>query len=186
MGVKANDLRRGQAVEYKNGIWVCQDNSKIAKGKGQSYQSISLKNIETGQLIEERFRTTDEFEPVHVDRKTMEYLYTDNQGVVVMDPETFEQVTVPMDMIGEQAVFLKENIALEIAFVGGNPITIELPNTVELTVTDTPPQIKGATATNQYKDAVCEGGAKVKVPPFVENGEVIKVDTRTGEYISRA
>jgi elongation factor P len=91
-----------------------------------------------------------------------------------------------MDMIGEQAVFLKENIALEIAFVGGNPITIELPNTVELTVTDTPPQIKGATATNQYKDAVCEGGAKVKVPPFVENGEVIKVDTRTGEYISRA
>ncbi|MFP4355348.1 MAG: elongation factor P [Phycisphaerae bacterium] len=186
MGVKANDLRRGQAVEYKNGVWVCQDNTKIAKGKGQSYQSIQLKNIESGQLIEERFRTTEEFEPVHVDRKTMEYLYSDNTGIVVMDPETYEQVNIHTDLIGDQAVYLKENIALEIAFIGGNPITVELPNTVELVVEETPPQIKGATATNQYKDATCEGGALVKVPPFVENGELIKIDTRTGEYIGRA
>jgi elongation factor P len=173
-------------VEYKDGVWVCQENTKIAKGKGQSYQSISLKNISSGQLIEERFRTTEDFEPVHVDRKVMEYLYTDNQGIVVMDPESYEQVTIPMDLVADQAVYLKENIALEIAFIKGNPITLELPNTVELTVTDTPPQIKGATATNQYKDATCEGGAIIKVPPFIENGELIKVDTRTGEYIGRA
>jgi elongation factor P len=186
MAIEAIDLRRGQAVQYKGGLWVCINNEKIAKGKGRSYQSVKLKNIQSGQLIEERFRTQDTFEQVHLDRKQMEYLYSDGTSHIVMDGDTFEQVALPAELIGNDKVYLTENIVLEVGFVDGKAITCELPNTVELKVVDTPPQVRGATATNQLKEAEMEGGARVKVPPFVENGETIKVDTRTGEYLGRA
>jgi len=186
MAVKAIELRRGQAVSYKGGVWVCITNEKIAKGKGQSYQSVSLKNIKTGQLLSERFRTTAEFEQAIVNRKKLDYLYSDPDSHILMDGETFEQVSIPAELVGDGAVYLTENLPIEVSFVEDQPVTAELPNTVELTVADTPPQIKGATATNQLKDATCEGGAVVKVPPFVEKGTIIKVDTRTGEYLSRA
>lgn len=186
MSIRAVELRRGTVVEYKDGLWACVDNQKVAKGKGDSFYTIKLKNILTGQLITERFRTVDPFETVFVDRKSMEYLYSDGSSHIVMDPESYEQIELPADMIGDDAVYLTPNIPLQIGFVEGKPITVELPNTVELTVQDTAPQVKGATATNQLKDAVCEGGAKIRVPPFVENGTVVKVDTRSGEYLGRA
>jgi elongation factor P len=185
MAIKAIDLRRGMAVEWKDGIWVCVSNEKVAKGNWRSYQVIQLKNLHTGQLLKDRFRVDEQFEQIMLDRKPMEYLYSENEGHVVMDPESFEQITIPAELVGEDAVYLQPNITLEVAFVEGNPASVELPNTVELEVVDTPPQVKGATATNQLKDAVCEGGARIKVPPFVENGTVVKVDTRTGEYIGK-
>ena len=185
MAIKAIELRRGIAVNYKNSIWVCTGNEKVAKGKGQSYQSISLKNIKTGQCLSERFRTSADFEQAMVDRKQYEYLYTDASGHVLMDGETYEQFPIPVELIGDKSVYLTENISVEVSFADGQPIIAELPNTVELKIADTSPQIKGATATNQLKDAVCEGGAKVRVPPFVENGTIIKVDTRNGEYLGR-
>ena len=184
--MKAIELRRGLAVEYKDAIWVCVSNTKIAKGKGRSYQGIQLKNIKTGQLIEERFRTEASFEPVHIDRKQMDYLYSDGNSQIVMDPESYEQVNIPSELLGDGAVYLTENIPLEVTFIEGEPIGVELPNFVELVVEDTPPQVKGATATNQLKDATLVGGAKVRIPPFIENGELIKIDTRTGEYLGRA
>lgn len=186
MAIKASELRRGMAVNYKDGIWTCVSNEKIAKGKGQSYQSISMKNVQTGQLINDRFRTTEKFEQAIVDRKGYEYLYSDGSGHVVMDPDTYDQFPIPADLIGDDAIYLAENIRIEVAFIDGNPVTAELPNTVDLKVVDTPPNVKGATATNQLKEAVCEGGAKIRVPPFVENGTIVKVDTRTGEYLGRA
>ena len=186
MAVKASDLRRGMAVNYKSGIWTCVSNEKIVKGKGQSYQSIALKNVRTGQLITERFRTTEQLDQAILDRKRLEYLYSDGSNHILMDEETYDQVSISADLIGDRAVYLTENISIEVGFVDGQPIIAELPNTVELKVIETPPQVKGATATNQPKDAICEGGAKVRVPAFVENGELIKVDTRTGEYLSRA
>jgi elongation factor P len=186
MAMKASDLRRGIAVNYKGGIWVCTGNEKIAKGKGQSYQSVSFKNIQTGQTISERCRTTEEFDQAILDRKMYEYLYSDGNNHVVMDPESYEQMEIPLDLIGERSVFLTENLSLEVSLVDGQPVVVELPNTVTLKVIDTPPQVKGATATNQLKDAVCEGGARVRVPPFVENDTLVNVDTRTGEYLGRA
>ncbi len=186
MAVKAIDLRRGQAVNYKGGIWVCTNNEKIAKGKGQSYQSIALKHIQTGQCINERFRTTEDFEPVHVDRKTYEYLYSDGSSHVLMDPETYEQESIPAELIGDLAVYLTENLPIEVSLVEGKPILAAIPNSVELTIEETAPQVKGATATNQLKEATCAGGARLRVPPFIENGTVVKVDTRTGEYLGRA
>jgi elongation factor P len=186
MAIKAIDLRRGMAVNFKDGIWVCVDNQKVAKGNWRSYQVIQLKNIQTGQLIEDRFRVDEPFEQAILDRKDMEYLYSDATTHVVMDGETFEQIHLPADLIGDQKVYLVPNIHLQVAFVDGRPVTVDLPNTVELTVAQTPPQVRSATATSQMKDAVCEGGARIKVPAFVENGTKVKVDTRTGEYISRA
>mgnify|MGYP006286798451 FL=1 len=186
MSIKASDLRRGQAVEYKDGIWVCQSNEKIAKGKGQSYQSISLKNLQTGQLISERFRTTEPFEQAIVNTRRMEYLYSDNEGHIVMDPDSYEQTTLPKELVGEKSVYLTENIEITVDFVEGQPVTDALPPAVTLTVSDAPPVVKGATATNQAKEVDCEGGARVKAPPFIEKGEQIVVDTRTGEYVSRA
>lgn len=186
MAIKAIDLRRGMAVNFKDSIWLCVDNQKVAKGNWRSYQVIQLKNLTSGQLIEDRFRTDEGFEQAHLDRHPVEYLYSDNTGHVVMEPDTYEQITLPRELLGTDEVYLQPNIQLQIAFVDGKPATVELPNTVELLVIDTPPGIKGATATNQLKEAICEGGAKVKVPGFVEIGTKIKVDTRDGEYLSRA
>ncbi|MFP4140763.1 MAG: elongation factor P [Planctomycetota bacterium] len=186
MSVRACDLKRGQAVEFKDGIWVCADNEKVVKGKGRSYHQIQLKNFETGQLVRERFRNEDLFEPVHVDRRDMEYLYSDGSSHVFMDPESYEQVNIPQDLIGELSVYLQPNIVCQIAYVQGQPLDVELPAHVEVELVECPPNVKGATATNQLKDAVAEGGAKVKVPPFIERGETIRVDTRTGEYLGRA
>ena len=185
MGIKAVDVRRGMAVQHKNGIWVIMDNQKVAKGNWRSYQVIQLKNLTTGQLIEDRFRTDEQFEQAMLDRKDMEYLYSEANSIVVMDPSNYEQFNIPMELIGESKVFLVPNMGLSIAFVDGKPVTVELPNTVELTVIDTPPEVKGATATNQMKEAECEGGARVKVPAFVIIGTKIKVDTRNGEYLGR-
>ncbi len=184
--IKAIDLRRGMAVNHKDSLWVCVDNQKVAKGNWRSYQVIKLKNIKTGQLIEDRYRTDEGFEQAMMEHKAMEYMYSDAKCHVVMDPTTYEQIELPLELIGDQAVYLTPNIPLQVAFVDDKPITVELPFTVELTVIDTPPGIKGATATNQTKEALCEGGAHIKVPPFVENGTKVKVDTRTGEYLSRA
>ena len=186
MSVKAIDLRRGMAVNHKDGIWVCITNEKVAKGNWRSYQVIELKNLQTGQLIKDRFRTDDAFDQAMLDRKPMEYLYSDASSHIVMDLDSYEQVPLPEELIGDQRVYLQPNIQLQVALVDGKPVTAELPNTVELKVEDTPPQVKGATATNQLKDAVCEGGARIRVPPFIENGEIVKVDTRTGEYLGRA
>jgi elongation factor P len=186
MGIKALHLKRGMGVRYEDQVWTVWNVDHVVKGKGGSIMQIDLRNVRTGQIIGNRYRTTQEFDPVMFDRKKMEYLYTDSSGHVVMDPETYDQLHLPAELIGEGQVFLAPNIMLEMSFVEGQAVQAELPNTVELTVEDTPPQVKGATATNQLKEAVCEGGARVKVPPFVEIGTVIKVDTRTGEYLGRA
>ncbi len=186
MSIKAVELRRGMGVVYKDKIWVVFSIEHVAKGNKRSYMQIEMKNAVTGQLIKDRFRVDEMLEQAIFDRKSMEYLYSDGDKHVVMDGQSYEQYDVPADLIGDKGVYLTPNIMLEVAFVDGRAISAELPNTVELKVEDTPPQVKGATATSQLKDARCEGGARIKVPPFVENGQVVKVDTRTGEYLGRA
>ena len=186
MPIKAIDVRSGQGVIWKNAIWICQDNNKVAKGKGRAFQSIRLKNLKTGQVVEDRFRTEDDFEQAIIDRKTVNYLYSEADAHVFMDMATYEEVRAPLDLVGEASVYLTPNLEVTLGRMDGKPVTAELPFTVELVVQDTPPSLKGATATNQVKEALCEGGARVKVPPFVENGTRIRVDTRTGEYLERA
>ncbi len=186
MAVKALHLRKGEGVMWEGQIWVVFSVNHVTKGKGQSCMQIELRNAETGQIIKNRFRVDEQLEEAFFERKQMEFLYDDGRHLVLMDPQSFEQMEVPKDLVGDNVVYLQPNMVLEMEFAEGKPVNVELPNTVELTVEDTAPQLKGATATNQLKDAVCEGGAKIKVPPFIENGEVVKVDTRTGEYLGRA
>ena len=186
MSIKASDLRRGMGVMYKDGVWVVFSTEHVAKGNKRSYMQIELKNARTGQLIKERFRVGDDFEQAIFDRKSMEYLYSDGDGHVVMDLDTYEQSHMSAELIGDQKVYLAPGLRLEVSLVDGQPVAVELPNTVELKVVDTPPQVKGATATSQLKEATCEGGARIRVPPFVENGQLVKVDTRSGEYLGRA
>ena len=186
MAIKAVDMRKGMGVYYKDRLWVVHSATHVVKGKGRSYMQIEMKNVADGTIIRERFRTEEGLDPAYFDRKTMEYLYTDGANHVVMDGETYEQSEIPDEMLGDQRVYLTPNIKLEVSFVEGKIVSMELPNTVDLEVTDVPPAIKGATATNQLKDAICEGGARVRVPSFVENGTIIKVDTRSSEYLGRA
>jgi elongation factor P len=185
MATRAIDLRRGMGVKYKDGIWVVFNVDHVVKGKGKSLMQIELKNIETGRILRERFNVNDRVEVPFFERRKMEYLYSDANNHILMD-ENYEQVLIPVDLIGEKSVYLTENLPLEVSYVDGQPLSVEIPNTVDLKVVDTIPQVKGATATSQNKDALCQGGAKIKVPPFVENGTMVKVDTRTGEYLSRA
>lgn len=185
MAIRASELRRGMGIKQNDQVWVVWSTEHVVKGKGKSYMQIELKNAETGQIIGNRHNVNDKFEEAFFDRKKMVYLYSDGQNHVLMD-EKYEQIEIPADLIGDKDVYLTENLPIEVSYVEGRPISAELPNTVELKIVDTPPQVKGATATSQNKDAVCEGGARIKVPPFVENGTVVKVDTRTGEYIGRA
>ena len=186
MAIKAIDLRRGMAVSYKDGIWVCVDNQKVAKGNWRSYQVIQLKNFMTGQLIEERFRTDEGFTETYLERKTMDYMYSTTDNHVVMDMQSFEEVNLPAELLGDMKVYLTANLPLLISFIEGKPVSVELPNTVDLLIVDTPPEVRGATATNQLKEAICEGGAKIRVPAFINNGAKVRVDTRTGEYLGKA
>ena len=186
MSVKALHLRRGMGVQWEGQVWVVFSTTHVTKGKGQSYMQIELRNANTGQIIARRFRVDEQLEEAFFERKKMEYLYSDGTNLVLMDPDTYDQVEVTRELVGDKEVYLAPNLPVEVSIAEGQPVSLELPNTVELTIVDTPPQLKGATATNQLKDATCEGGAKIKVPPFIENGTVIKVDTRTGEYLGRA
>ena len=186
MGIRSINLRKGMGVSWEGENCVVWSVDHVQKGKGPSCMQIELRSIASGRIFRNRFRPDEQLEEVFFDRKKMEYLYRDGSNLVVMDPESYDQVEVPVDLIGDRDVFLIENCQLDVAFIEGNAVQVELPNTVILTITDTPPQVKGATATNQLKDAVCDSGAKVRVPPFVENGEQINVDTRTGEYLGRA
>lgn len=186
MAIKAIDLRRGMAINYRDGLWVVVDNEKVAKGNWRSYMQITIKNFRTGQQLRERFRVDENLDQAMLDRKVMEYLYSDQTNLVVMDPTSYEQVEIPAELVGEDKVYLLPNMPLTISSVDGQAVGVELPFTVELKVADTPPEVKGATATNVLKEALCEGGAKVKVPAFINIGDSIKVDTRTGEYLSRA
>lgn len=186
MAIKMSELNKGQGIRWRDDIWVIHNTDHIKPGKGPAYLQTELKNPVTGQTVNNRFRPEETVEPVFFDRKKTRYLYSDGKSHIVMDDETYEQIEVPNDMIGDQSVYLVEDCEVTLCIVEGNIITVELPFTVRLTVVDTPPALKGATATNQLKDAECEGGARVKVPPFIENGNTIEVDTRTGEYLGRA
>jgi elongation factor P len=184
MSVRAIDLRRGLGVKFKDSMWTVFEVSHVVKGKGPSCMQAKLKDVKTGRMIEQRFNPNERLEEIFFDRKQMTYLYSDTSSHVLMDAE-YEQIEVPLDLIGDKAVYLQPDMEIEVMFIEGRAMSAELPNTVELAVIDTTPQVKGATATNQSKDAILEGGAKIKVPPFVENGTVVKVDIRTNEYLSR-
>jgi len=184
--IKAIELRRGKVVLHDGQMWTVFDAKHVWQQQRSALMRVRLKNIQTGQIIDVRFSPEDPVEIPFLESKEYEYLYDQGDDLVLMDLETYDQIHVPKEMLGDQIKFLKPNERLTCQVHEGKIVSVELPQVVELKVVDAPPVVKGATVTNQPKDAVLETGVKIKVPPFIEPGEVVRVDTRTGEYVERA
>lgn len=185
MKLKATDIRRGMVINMDGVNFVVHDFYHHTPGNLRAMVQAKLKNMNSGALIDYRFRSVDQVEVPYVESKVYEYLYSSGDEHVFMDIETFDQLSFPPDMVESSMPYLLPNARVTVKYVDEKPVSIEVPDTIELTITDTPPSIKGATATNQYKDAICETGLKIMVPPFVGPGERVKIDTRTGEYLER-
>jgi elongation factor P len=184
--IKAMELRKGKVVSHENELYTVHTAQHVAKGNKRSYIQARLKSLRSGSLRDVRFSVDDRIETPFVDTKPYEYLYRDGGDFVLMDQQTYDQIHVAADVMSDADQYLKGNEVVTVSIIEGQVIAAELPNVVELEVTDTPPAVKGATATNQNKDAVLETGLRIKVPPFIENGELVRVDTRSGEYVERA
>ena len=184
--IKASELRKGKTILHGGELSVVHEARHVAKGNKGSYMQTKIKNFKTGTMFEVRFNVNDRIEIPFVESKEYEFLYKDGENFIVMDSETFDQIPVSEDMLGDAAQWLTPNTKVTCQIYEEQIVAIEVPFTVVLEVTDAPPVVKGATATNQLKDVVLETGAKVRVPPFIGTGERICVDTRTGEYIERA
>ena len=184
--LRANELRPGKVVIHEGTLYIVKEAIHVAKGNKRSYIQVKLKNFKSGQNIDHRARVDDTFETPFVESKEYEYLYYDGTDYVLADVETYDQIPVSAELIGEPLQFMKENVRVTCDMIDGQIVSLTMPHVVELKVTETVPAIKGATATNQNKDAELETGASIKVPPFIEIGEVVRVDTRTGQYLERA
>ena len=184
--VSAGDFRNGLTVEIEGDVFQIIDFQHVKPGKGAAFVRTKLKNIISGGVVERTFSPTERFENAHIDRADMQYLYDDGDMYNYMDVETYEQIQLNHEDAGESMKFVKENETVKVCSYKGKVFSVEPPTAVELQVTETEPGFKGNTATGAKKPAVVETGAQVMVPLFIEQGEMIKIDTRTGEYLSRA
>jgi elongation factor P len=183
--MRAAEMKKGQTIIVDGNLYAVVDYQHVKLGKGGAVYQTKLKNIVEGTTQTIRFRSEEVIEEAFLDKRTYEFLYSSGSEHVLMDVETYDQISLDDDAFGDGPKYLKPNTRLQVSMYNGKPIIVTLPNTVDLEVTDTPPEIKGATATNQYKSATLETGLIVAVPPFVKNGDIIRVDTRTGEYVTR-
>ena len=183
--MKASEMKKGQTVIVDGKLYIIVDYQHVKLGKGGAIYQTKIKGVLDGLTQNIRLRAEENIEEAYMDKRKFEYLYSQPNEHVLMDMETYDQISLDDDAFGDGQKYLKPNTELQVSMYEGKPVVVTLPNTVELEVTDTPPEIKGATATNQYKTAVLETGLSVNVPPFVKNGDIVRVDTRTGEYLTR-
>lgn len=183
--VTAGDFKNGITIEMEGNVYQIVEFQHVKPGKGAAFVRTKLKDIKNGGVVEKTFRPTEKFENAHIDRKDMQYLYTDSGLYYFMDVESYDQITLGESDIGDALKFVKENDMVKICSHKGSVFAVEPPLFVELEVTETEPGFKGDTATGASKPAIVESGAQVSVPLFVNQGDVIKIDTRTGEYLSR-
>ena len=184
--VTAGDFRNGITFEMDGGVYQVIEFQHVKPGKGAAFVRTKIKNVITGAVIERSFAPTDKFESAYIDRKDMQYSYTDGDLYYFMDLETYEQLPLNADKLPDNFKFVKEEMICKIISYKGNVFSVEPPTFVDLEVTDTDPGFAGNTATNTLKPATLETGAQIKVPLFINPGDKIKIDTRTGEYLSRA
>ncbi len=183
--VSAGDFKNGLTIEIEGNIFQILEFQHVKPGKGAAFVRTKLKNIISGGVVEKTFRPTEKFENAHIERKEMQYLYQDGDLYNFMDVETYDQIALNADVVGDALKFVKENEMVKVCSYNGNVFAIEPPLFVELEITETEPGFKGDTAQGASKPATVETGATVSVPLFVNQGDKIKIDTRTGEYLSR-
>ena len=180
------ELRRGMIIVEDGQLCQVMDRDLKTPGNLPSKLRLKLKNLKTGLVADKRVHPEDKVEQAYLETRDMQYLYKDGDGYVFMDKETYDQITLDKEWVGDLMLYLKENEDAKVTFHDGNPLSLELPNTVELKVVDTEPSVKGATAAAQYKPATLETGLKITVPPFIGVGDVVSVDTRECKYLGRA
>lgn len=184
--ILAGDLRKGITFVYENNIYIVVDFLHVKPGKGSAFVRTKIKNVVTGAVLEKTFNPTEKFEKAVIETKQMEYLYSDGELYYFMDPETYEQLPLNKRQVEDALMFMKENMQATIKFYKGEAFSVEAPNFVELQITVCEPGVAGNTATNATKPATLETGYELQVPMFINEGDVIRVDTRTGEYMERA
>ena len=183
--ISVNDLKTGLTLQLDNGLWSVVEFLHVKPGKGAAFVRSKLKNVETGQVVEKTFRAGEKVAKATLDRREMQYLYKEGKDFIMMDNESYEQTQLSENQIGDSIKYLKENMNVQVLMHDGKVIGVDIPAHVELEVVDTPPSEKGNTSQGGTKPATLETGAVVNVPFFVSNGDVIRVDTRSNEYLDR-
>jgi len=185
MKISAVEVKPGMIIEHKNDYWNVLKAQHVKPGKGGAFNQVELKSITKGTKLNERFRSSETVEKAEIEEKKFNFLYTDGDNCHFMDNKTFEQISITKTLIEEKYKLLKENLEVSISFMDEKPLSIELPNNVECIIDVTDAAIKGQTAASSYKPATLDNGLKINVPPFVEAGDKIILDTRTLEYVKK-
>jgi len=183
--MKASEMRKGQTVKINDKLYTIVDYQHVKLGKGGAVYQTKLKGLEDGLIKNIRLRAEESIEEAFLDKRKYEYLYSAGNEHILMDITTYDQVSLDDEAFGDGPKFLKPNTQLQVSMYEGKPVVVELPNTVDLEVTDAPPEIKRATATNQNKPVTLETGLVVQTPSFIKVGDILRVDTRSGEYLTR-
>lgn len=186
MKISGNAIRPGNIIQHKNRLWVAVKTQHTQPGKGGAYLQVELKDIRDGTKLNERFRSSESVERVRLDEKKYQFLFEENEILTLMDLETFEQITLSKDTLGDSAAFLADGMVLTVVSYEGDIVGAELPETVAMTITEAEPVVKGQTASSSYKPALLENGVRVMVPPHIEVGTKVIVNTADGTYVERA
>ncbi|AWZ01754.1 MAG: elongation factor P [Parvibaculaceae bacterium] len=186
MKINGNEIRIGNVIEHKGGLWVAVKTQHVKPGKGGAFAQVELKNLIDNSKLNERFRSAETVEKIRLEQKDYQYLYEVDGMLTFMDTTTYEQIELQTDFVGERAAFLQDGMEVTVESHEGRPLGISLPDHVTLEITDTEPVVKGQTATSSYKPAMMENGVRVMVPPFVNTGDKIVVDTNEVTYVKRA
>jgi elongation factor P len=184
--INGNEIRPGNVIEHNGGLWVAVKTNAVKPGKGGAYNQVELKNLIDGTKLNERFRSAETVEKVRLEQKDFTFLYEQDEALVFMDSESYEQLELQKDFVGDRAAFLQDGMTVTVELYEEKPIGISLPDQVTLEITEADPVVKGQTAASSYKPAVLENGVRVLVPPFISAGERIVVDTNEITYLRRA
>ena len=184
--INGNEIRPGNILEHNDGLWVAVKVDHVKPGKGGAFAQVELKNLRTNSKLNERFRSADKVEKVRLDQKDQQFLYENDGMLVFMDLETYEQIELPSDILGDRRPFLQADMTIKIEYHEAEALSAEIPQKVTCMVVETEPAVKGQTAANSFKPAVLDNGVRLMIPPFVGQDEAIVVNTETMEYVERA
>jgi elongation factor P len=185
MKINAGEIRVGMLLEYKNDLWQVLKTQHVKPGKGGAFAQVEMKSVGKNTKLNERFRSSETVEKASLEETDFNYLYDDESNYVFMNPKTFDQIEIKKDIVGEKGKLMTENLEVSVSFYNDNPISIELPNQVMCKIKSTDVALKGQTVSSSYKPATLDNGLNIQVPPFIESGDEVIIDTRTLEYIKK-
>ncbi len=186
MKINGNEIRPGNVIEHNGGLWVAVKIQHVKPGKGGAFAQVELKNLRNNSKLNERFRSADKVERVRLEQKDQQFLYETDGMLVFMDAETFEQIELPADLLGERRPFLQDGMTVVVEYYEAEALNVSLPEKVVCTIAETEPVVKGQTAANSFKPALLDNGIRISVPPFIAQDEKVEVMTETFEYVGRA